>query len=203
MLAVPQSSGPGNSGPSRTDVMTYKFRSASLLDVPLIFDLMMEGSEAGVFATRFSSGSGAVFLLWYILKGISAMTYRLSGRERPSAWKIIFFEARPIGFFATTARAQGHPGLHLLFYSIKADSRHRGHGKSALKQLIEQQARGSILTVSCTKYAVCMQHILKKQHFQRDRRGGFLLEHYSVLHQPEAVSEPGDKQPRAKQHRMT
>lgn len=173
--------------------MTYEFRSASLLDVPLIFDLMMEGSERGVFATRFSSGSGAVYLLWYILKGISAVTFRLSGKKCPSAWKIICFEAIPIGFFATTARAHGDPGLHLLFFSIKPDSRHRGHGKAALKQLIELQARDSILTVSCTKYAVCMQHILKKQRFQRDRRGGLLLEHYSLLNHPEAVGKTSDK----------
>jgi hypothetical protein len=173
--------------------MTYKFRSASLLDVPLIFDLMMEGSEAGVFATRFSSGSGAVFLLWYIVKGISALTYRLSGRKRPSAWKIICLEAIPIGFFATTPRAQDDSNLHLLFFSMKADSRNLGHGKAVLKQLINLQAPGSILTVSCTKYAVCMQHILKKQHFQRDRKGGFLLEHYSLVNHPEAVDEASNK----------
>ena len=46
---------------------SYELIRASILDISLIFDLMMDGSENGAFTDRYMAGTGGVKLLLFIL----------------------------------------------------------------------------------------------------------------------------------------
>ena len=161
---------------------SYELIRASILDIPLIFDLMMDGSENGAFTDRYMAGTGGVKLLLFILLGILGLG-KFQGKEKiKSRWMIISNSKNSIGFmnFRIVDFPDGHSKNLLALYAISPPHRNLGHGKAALKLFIKNQPDNTTIIVHCTKYAIAMQHILKKLRFQRDQKSGNPTEEYSL-----------------------
>lgn len=143
-------------------------RKASVLDVPFIFKLMMEGSESGVFSDHFQVGAGGVRLLRLVLSGVLSQKWSLTGKPSKFKWQVIVDSRQEeIGFLklADNDLSSGIQDLELL--SVSPGSRNRGVGTAVLNRLVADQPDGVMLRVHCTKYARAMQHILKKNSFKR------------------------------------
>src|SRR5438105_2233368 len=73
---------------------------ASLWHVPMIFDLMLEGSERGSFSDCYLDGRGYAKLLWKIGRGV--MSSWLGSHD---AWRVVEIGGEPAGFYVLTAPA--------------------------------------------------------------------------------------------------
>jgi ribosomal protein S18 acetylase RimI-like enzyme len=143
-------------------------RKASVLDVPFIFKLMMEGSESGVFSMHFQVGAGGARLLWLVLSGVLNQKWSLTGKPGKFKWQVIVdSHQEEIGFLKVSDNdlSSGIQDLELL--AVSPGYRNRGIGTAVLHRLVANQPDGLLLRVHCTKYARAMQHILKKNSFKR------------------------------------
>lgn len=144
------------------------FRKATLLDVPLVFDLFMEGSMGGAFTDRYLAHTGGVQLLAYLVRRIGVQAFAPAAR---APWKILVEAGQgEVGFLKINAD-KGDPRVHTLVYlSIDPEHQGRGLGKAALRQCVAGLPAGVALRVYCTKYARAMQHLLKQHGFKRNPR---------------------------------
>lgn len=174
----------------------HALRPASLLDVPLLFDLMLEGAEQGAFADRFLRRTGSVHLLRYLLTQLlkhrlhtvrNWLPHRTDAPQAPE-WQMILPAdparptVEPIGFLRL--RHDATTGMKVLvLYAIAPPHRGQGHGTAVLRSLVAAQPSGTVLLVHCTKYARAMQHLLKKLRFARNPRapGVLGLEEYRLV----------------------
>ena len=143
-------------------------RKASVLDVPFIFKLMMEGSESGVFSDHFQVDAGGARLLWLVLSGVLSQKWSLTGKPSKFKWLLIVdSHQEEIGFLKVSDNdlSSGIQDLELL--SVSPGYRDRGIGTEVLHRLVADQPDGVLLRVHCTKYARAMQHILKRNSFKR------------------------------------
>ena len=169
-----------------TLTQNYGFNRASILDTPLIFELMMNGSENGAFADRYMAGTGGVKLLLFIMLGIIGLEKFPNKEKINSRWIIISNSKNPIGFMnSRTINSSDKNSENLIaIYAISPRYRNLGHGKAALKLFIQNQPDNTTIIVHCTKYARAMQHILKKLRFQRNPKSGNPTEEYSLTTPP-------------------
>lgn len=143
-------------------------RKASVLDVPFIFKLMMEGSESGVFSDHFHVGAGGARLLWLVLSGVLNQKWSLTAKPGKFKWQVIVDSRQEeIGFLKVSNNdlSNGIQDLELL--AVSPGYRNRGIGTEVLHRLVADQPDGVLLRVHCTKYARAMQHILKRNSFKR------------------------------------
>lgn len=164
----------------------YNFNRASILDTPLIFELMMNGSENGAFTDRYMVGTGGVKLILFIMQGILGFEKFPNKEKINSRWIIISNSKNPIGFmnYRTINSSDENSENLIAIYAISPSYRNLGHGKAALKLFIQNQPDNTSIIVHCTKYARAMQHILKKLRFQRNPKSGNPTEEYSLTTTP-------------------
>lgn len=154
-----------------------QFRKASILDVPFIFELMEDGAMSGVFADSFISRWGRHNLLIFILKEIITQYWKSTFSSKPK-WQVILDSTTcEIGFLKVSSEKDSKKqNLELL--SIIPFHRNKGIGTYVLNKLMLAQTTGDVM-VHCTKYARAMQHILKRNHFCRNKKfQGPRLEQY-------------------------
>lgn len=168
----------------------WRLRAAGLLDVPLLFELIMEGSQAGAFTDRHLAHTGSPRLLLDLLGRMAAQHF-LPGRPRDE-WQVIETPSgEALGFLQLCRpQADGQP-WDLVLLAIAAAHRNRGLGTQLVAHLLASVPADRSLRVHCTKYARAMQHILKKERFLRRREGSALrLEQYRS--RPTALPAAGD-----------
>ena len=159
---------------------TYQFQFATLLDLPFIFELMMDGSEQGAFTEKFLGGKGGVNLFAYITFGILSKWKWNTKKELRPSWILIKQAESVIGFMniQTLQLQNDRPTKILGVFAVSPIHRGQGHAVGALRQLIGSQPSGTTLLVHCTKYARGMQHVLKTVGFRRNRRASHPAEEY-------------------------
>lgn len=175
-----------------------EFRRAGLLDVPFIFDLMMEGSVAGSFSDRFLAvKTGARKLLWMLLRNIALKSWRTPSTPL-AGWFVVRSGQQSVGFIQIFSASEANVGsaIELALCAISPALRDQGYGTAVLRVIIASYPTGTTLTVHCTKYARAMQHILKRLGFIRNPRAGFGVEQYRYVIRAEtslAAGTPSDR----------
>ncbi|WP_218509591.1 GNAT family N-acetyltransferase [Variovorax sp. dw_308] len=169
-------------------------RAATLLDVPLLFELMMDGSENGAFTDRFLTGTGMFRLMLLIVVGVFRSRWWLGSRGL-TAWTMLDAQGETIGFMNTKSGVDGKGAATtvLVHLAFKPEYRNMGFGAAAVKAFLAAQPDGAIVTVYCTKYARAMQHLLKTLRFKRHIGGTpmpFALETYLFAVDRAAGPEP-------------
>jgi hypothetical protein len=154
----------------------YALKPASVLDIPFIFDLMMNGSELYVFGNLYLSGTGAVRLLAAISLGV---VIGLISRNSSERWLILSLKGADIGFVKVTEVVEARATTLISLFAIIPARRNLGHGSRVMRLFAGAQPAGATLLVFCNKQARVMQHTLKKLHFVRNRHSG-PLEEYSL-----------------------
>lgn len=166
----------------------YAFRKASLLDVPFIFELVMAGSEAGVFTPRYQRLGGYVALFKIVLLGVLRLQGMPGLTGRDYRWWIIYHQDQDqeLGCMQvfTEAPEQGPLHKHLMHFALADEHKGQGHGKRILQRFIALQPAGAVILVICTKQAKAMQHLVKRLHFRRNTKGGLPAEEYSLVVPP-------------------
>lgn len=161
----------------------YKSIKASILDIPFIYEQMMNGCELGVFSDQYLKGTGGVNLFWFILRGV--LTQRRSTKPMASGfdWYIISTQAEEIGFLhiKTFQATDGRAMRHIALFGVHPRYQSQGHGTAILKLFIAEQPAGTTVLVNCTKFAKAMQRVLKRLRFIRNPKAGYFLEEYCLV----------------------
>lgn len=157
--------------------LTYS--NASLLDVPFIFDLMMDGAMSGNFSNAFIKRQGSAQLFWFIFTGI--ISQKLLSKSSPVQfrWQLVLdITGKEVGFLKTVIYSSVEHHLELL--AIAQKSRNLGLGTSVVRDIASKLPNEAHLHVHCTKFSRAMQHILKRNNFARTHRAlqGYSVEEY-------------------------
>lgn len=156
-----------------TDTANISFRRASLLDVPLIFDLMSAGALTGVFSDAFVQRTGCVKLLGMILQSMACQYLPFNKASDYYTWQIISSATGEDVGFAKVAKGVGPNGdTHLQLLAVCPQHRNHGIGTAVLERVQGEVPNGAQLVVHCNKYARAMQHILKRHRLKRNVRFG-------------------------------
>lgn len=153
-------------GLSSDGVVIHK---ASLLDIPFIFELLLEGAFFGSFSNSFMLPNGSIKLLFTIFKlWINQFTW---GRKsfHPKTFLILSKEKEDVGFVYLESLTHGEKKTNYLIVSLMSISkkfRNKKIGKTFIADLYKCIPPGSVMAVSCTKYSVVMQKILRKLKFK-------------------------------------
>lgn len=161
----------------------YARVKASLLDVPFIFDLMMNGSELGAFSDSFMKGTGGFHLFWWIVRGIFAQSRSPKPFANSADWHLISIKNKQIGFMKviTSYAPDGDSIKYISLFALAPKYREQGHGTAALKSFVDAQTKGTTIIVHCTKYAKAMQRVLRKLRFIRNAKAGYGFEKYCLV----------------------
>ena len=151
-----------------TDDLPLNYKIAGLFDVPLIFDLIMEGAIAGCFSDKHIHRTGPVSLFGMLFKSLFMQRFQRNKKLSFYKWEIISdLKGEVLGF----QKIVFHEDVVFLeLISIISDRRNQGLGALALQRLIREIPVGNKLVVYCTKYARSMQYLLKKNKFKRNKR---------------------------------
>ncbi len=151
--------------------MSYRFVKAGLLDIPLIFELIFEGTYLRVFSDSFFSGTGQLKLFWRLIMIALLAKLPLVFRKRCQfSLEVFYIDTIAIGFILLSSESRGVLiEQELSMCAIVPAFRNRGHGKAMIRMLIERLPAGMILTAYCTKSAKTMQYILKRLQFKPDK----------------------------------
>ena len=167
------------------------FRRASLLDIPLIFQLMQDGAEYGSFATAYVERTGSVKLLAYILRSITLQHFQSIKLNVHYEWTVILSADKDVGFLKIRKCGGACKDRTLELLAIVPENHNMGIGTAVLNQLVAEVPIGGELYAHCTKYARAMQHILKKMRLKRNVQFGVPnLEEYRTN-----LSGPGESEP--------
>ena len=161
----------------------YVLQNASVLDVPFIFELMMEGSQRGAFSDSFLSGTGSLQLFLIIFIGVllrRAWPRRFGLR---ASWLIVTIGKEALGFMRVVTLQQTAEQVHkeVSFFALDPRYRGKGHGKKVLQLFIRNLGEGSTVVAYCTKYSRPMQKILKAGGFTRNPKSGYSVEEYRLV----------------------
>ena len=151
--------------------VAVSFATATIFDIPVIFNLMQEGSVAGAFASVFVERTGSVKLFGTIFKSVVAQNFQSPGADWRCEWLIVVGPSGDeVGFLKRLVGTGSSPSQHLELFAIRPEYRNQGIGTAVLQDITAKLPQGAQLTVHCTKYAKTMQHILKTQRFKRNIR---------------------------------
>lgn len=151
----------------------YRFVRAGFLDIPMIHGLMLEGADARVFGASSLRNFGPAKL--FILLSVIILRERIMRTLRKRyalSLEVLSVNMNPIGFVLLTTKAREGVALEqeVTLCAVVREYRGYGHGKAMVRMLVERLPGGSILTVSCTKFAKRMQAILRRLQFTRDKQ---------------------------------
>ena len=153
------------------------YRDASLLDVPFIFDLMMDGAMNGSFSDAFIERKGSPQLLWAIFTGIISQKFLSKSSPMQFRWQLVLdITGNEVGFLKTSIHTL-EAVCHLELLAIVQKRRNLGIGTSVVRDITSKLPNQAQLRVHCTKFSRAMQHILKRNDFSRTHQ---VLQGYSV-----------------------
>ena len=154
----------------RTSIDSYNFRKASVLDIPYIYELVLQGSINGAFTGRHLYPNGYGKLLVQLF-GILLKPLRVDGNSaKVQALVLIEYDGEEIGFLHYTQESKTGANTHMHLEHCIVSSLHRGqgHGNRIVCWVVAQASNNKcMLSAVCSKYSRAMQHILKKNRFKR------------------------------------
>lgn len=154
-----------------TQRINVSFLTATIFDIPMIFDLMYEGSVAGSFGAVFVERTGSVKLLVMIFKSLVAQSFQSPRSGKRYEWQVVVDSNEDkVGFLKHSVILGNVQSQHLELFAILPEYRNKGVGTAVLQDIISNLLQGTQIMVYCTKYAMTMQHILKRQRFKRSVR---------------------------------
>lgn len=148
----------------------YKFRKASLLDIPFIFDLIQDGSQMGSFAEKYLTSKGWVNVLRMLILDVLT-PHRYIEHEGYDVKLLIFtLNNEDVGFMKIKPRFTDRDIYEIDICAIAPEYRNQKLGSQMIRMFIEDLPSGAEVVVYCTKFSRAMQHILKMLKFQRDKK---------------------------------
>lgn len=149
------------------------YHRAGLLDVPLIFQLIQEGSESGSFSDAFIRRTGSVHLLGQILRSVVQQYFQPKQASARYEWQIFSLaNGEAAGFYKLTKGVAPNLDCDLELLCVSPALRNQGIGAAVLDRVNAQVPHGARLVVHCTKYARAMQHLLKSRQLRRNVKFG-------------------------------
>lgn len=148
-----------------------QFRKANILDIPLIFNLLLEGGIDGAFTDRYFSGAGHFNLFTWIVKAVLPLPGWLRKKIPHTELRVMHKGEHDVGFAQLqhgTAQ-DGGTTLTLALLAVAKDHQKQQFGTWAVMTIIRDMHESTVLEVYCTKYSRGMQHLLRKQQFARDK----------------------------------
>ena len=147
-------------------------RKASLLDVPYVFELLLEGAFFGAFSASFMLPNGTMRLLYYVFK-LWFNQFSWGRRSyQPAALLMLNKQDKDIGFTYLQEVKVGEKKntfLVLSLMSISKEYRNQKIGTEVVNKIYNAIPPGDSMAVACTKYAVVMQKILRKLKFSASK----------------------------------
>ena len=141
------------------------FRKAGLLDLPFIFNQIMEGAVDGAFTERFLTAKGNLHLFRLLFLNLLPFN-RLLGKYRIYDFLMFQRGEDDLGFVGIhTGHDDGNTTVG--FYGIANEHRGKKYGSWMMASLIEYLPADARIAVYTTEYSVAMQHILLKAGFKR------------------------------------
>ena len=148
-----------------------KFRKANFLDIPLIFNLFLEGSVDGAFADRYLMATGPLKLFVWVANAIFHLPDWLRKSTPCAQLHVIHNGEQEVGFAQLKhgTALDGGATLTLALLAVAKDHQNQKFGTWAIATIIREMPASTILEVYCTKYSRVMQRLLHKQQFARDK----------------------------------
>ncbi len=162
----------------------FSIHNASILDIPFIFDLIVQGSLEGSFTDSFLSSKGHIAILLSLLASVRFFsrlkilwpTNRKRAKHIHDELLVFFYKDSPIGFLQIKTSQEENGCIIKLIdkCAIKNEFRGQGHGKNMINLFIAMQSADANFFAYCNKYAKSMQHIFRQVYFRRTSIGGGL-----------------------------
>lgn len=153
--------------------LILSYQRATLLDAPLIFQLIQEGAEAGAFSDAFIERTGSVKLLGFILRSVVLQYFQSANVNEKYEWQVISLpNGEAVGFLKLTKGVGTCRDRNLELLAVCPAYRNKGIGSAVLEHIVSGVPNGAQLIVHCTKYARTMQHILKRRNLKRNVKFG-------------------------------
>ena len=149
----------------------FQFRKANLLDLPFIFNLLLDGSIEGCFTERFLTGAGAFDIFTFLFLHLLPVINRLGKFKR---YKTLIFTRKQtdLGFLIINTLGSSQV---IEFCAIEHAHKGQKNGTLMIKLFVEFSPKNTEIVAYCTKFSRPMQHILKKLGFSRAK--GFIGNH--------------------------
>ena len=149
--------------------LVLSYRRANLFDVPMIFQLIQEGAEAGAFSDVYVTRTGCTKLLGMALRSVVLQFFQSSNGSVRYEWQVISnADGVEVGFLKVSNGIGVGKDSNLEILAICAEHRNQGIGSAVLENIQSKVPHGGQLYVHCTKYARAMQHILKRHRLKRN-----------------------------------
>jgi GNAT superfamily N-acetyltransferase len=174
-----------------------EFRKAGLLDLPFIFNQIMDGCAEGAFTDRFLCGSGSVVLFRLLFVDLLPFG-KLLGKRNHYDFHIFRNGRDEIGFAGLCSPRQNDElkdTVVISFFGIAPEYRGKGYGTKMMRCLIERLPADvrRIATFTAT-HTTSMKRLLAKTGFRQPVRQPegfsdcklrvFLLENPGLLKKP-------------------
>lgn len=144
-------------------------RKASLLDLPFVFELLLEGAFFGSFSEAFMLPTGTFRLLYMVFK-LWFNQYTLFRKNyHPAALLMLIKGKKEIGFLyleEIMVREKSNKHLVLSLMSVMKSYRNQKIGTKVVGRIFDSMPVGATMVAGCTKYSSVMQKILRKLKFK-------------------------------------
>lgn len=148
----------------------YKFRKASLLDIPFVFEHVQDGSQRGSFTLKFMTSKGWVKLLNMLILDVLA-PHRFFAKGGYDIKLLIFtLNKEDVGFMRIKYALTDKEVYEIDLCAIDQERRNQKIGSQMIRRFVEDLPSGAEISAYCTIYSRAMQHILKKMKFKRDKK---------------------------------
>ena len=148
----------------------YKFRNASLLDIPFIFDLIQDGSQRWAFTEKFLTPKGWVEVLSMLILDVLAPHRYIEHGGYDIKLLIFTLNDEDVGFMKIKPRLTDRYIYEIDICAVAQEHRNQNIGSQMIRMFIEDLPSGTEIVAYCTKYSRAMQHIFKMQKFIRDKK---------------------------------
>lgn len=151
----------------------FSIERASILELPMLFQIIQDGAEAGSFSGAFVERTGSFKLLRTILHGVVFQYFQFFNARSRYEWSVVRLQnGETAGFLKTSRNVGARIDVNLELLAICSSYRNLGIGSAVLERVLNELPSGARLLVHCTKYSRAMQHILKRHHFRRNVKFG-------------------------------
>lgn len=166
------------------------FVYAGLLDLPFIFDLVLDGSSAGSFSDTYLTRKGYVKILLLLLSSLRIFRWIFRSKQRD----LLLFVKNdvPVGFMQieSSIKPNGDAYRYIMTCAIAPALRGNRYGREMIELLVKRCHANTEICAVCTKYARAMRRTLMGLHFAR-KSIGLGLDAYS--YQTFANNEAADR----------
>jgi hypothetical protein len=141
------------------------FHKAGLLDLPFIYQQIIEGSVEGVYSDRFLTGGGNVNLFRLLLVNLLPF-----GKRKLYDFLMYHNNGNEIGFagiYTGIDQVEPRGSMIIGFFGIASEYRGKKHGILMMRKLIEHLPADARIAAYTTKFASGMQRLLSRSGFRQ------------------------------------